>query len=156
MQKRISNTEALANLEDGEKLALENFLGGVKHDAEELLLLLESIFPAQDASTWRKVKMALQSFKHEKKIENVMREIDKDILILIANDVASLGKSVAVEPQFQPQPALAKPFEPLFMVGITRKDEFVGREDIMELLESKLSHEDKYNPVALVGLGGMG
>jgi nucleoside phosphorylase len=52
--------------------------------------------------------------------------------------------------------ATLPPAKPVFMVGITRDDEFIGRQDDMEFLIEKLSTEGTHNRVALVALGGIG
>ncbi|KAL2787495.1 hypothetical protein BJX66DRAFT_310736 [Aspergillus keveii] len=51
---------------------------------------------------------------------------------------------------------VAKPaVKPIFMVDILRDNSLIGREDVMQFLENKLSPE-RHNRVALVALGGIG
>jgi hypothetical protein len=45
---------------------------------------------------------------------------------------------------------------PASTVPFDRDTKFVGRQDVLQALESKLSPADSHNRVVLVGLGGVG
>lgn len=142
-------------LSDPERKALESVLLHLQDRTEELQSLLNSVFPAEGASTWQKGWKATKSFRQEKKAQDIVEEIEKYFLYLMLSD-------------FQPAKPVADPLllsavkreaglpKPLFMANIHQEGKLIGREGVMVRLEDGLSRENQHNRLAIVGLGGMG
>ena len=154
LQKR-RNEDSIAKLSDAERRAMKSVLIHIEAEVKELEKILNSILPAQDASRLQKGLKALGSFRQESKIGKIMTGIETDMKYLEWNDFPSRIEALTVTDDLSSLRIL-RPSKPLFMVGITRDDEFVGRRDAMERLTDKFSTGGTNNRIALVALGGMG
>ncbi|KAK2761543.1 hypothetical protein FQN54_001371 [Arachnomyces sp. PD_36] len=151
LQKR-SDEEVLKALSETERKALANVLSHLQSKAQELKTLLDTVFPAENASAWEKGWKAAKSFRQEKKAQAILNEIESYFQYLELNDF----HPVKPASDTLPLPSAKEPWKPLFVVNIRREGDLIGREDVMERITDSLSHEDKHNRIAIVALGGLG
>jgi hypothetical protein len=97
----------------------------------------------------RRAKKAIVGVHQDERVRYIADKLRDHIIFLTYHAVMS-------SPGARDEPVVkCKPFS---MVPFARDPKFVGREELLVVLEEKLQHNAKatHNRVALVGLGGVG
>lgn len=157
--RRRSDLSVLEHLNEPDRQILTVILNDLKSKIQELDSLLRDYLPVEDASSSRKLMKAMGSFGVEKKIDRLVKIVFERYMPLL--NFAMSGTSMLPSeliPNAKEGASLESGGEskPHFLVKVQRDDDFVGRTDVIDRLNSLLSPVDKHNRVALIALGGMG
>ncbi|KAF9774197.1 hypothetical protein IL306_007837, partial [Fusarium sp. DS 682] len=124
-------------------------------DVQELNRILDKALPSAGASRWERKRKALASFRHDKKVDEISRAIDKYL------DALNFHKLSGISQNHPAQISAAGGFlaegRVHWLVPFDRNPSFVDREGIFEQIEDAFSVQEGVQPkAALHGLGGIG
>jgi hypothetical protein len=121
--------------------ALLPVVEGCRSQVELLDSTLVKTLPKPGDSSWRRSMMAFSSVGQEKKVEQITSTLRKYVQTLTYHQATG------------PITLVIRPSKPCFIMPFNRDQSFVGREDILQEIESKFKNQRR---VALAGIGGVG
>lgn len=121
--------------------ALLPVVEGCRSQVELLDSILVKTLPKPGDSSLRRGIMAFSSVGQEKKVEQIASTLRKYIQTLTYHEATSAIRLVI------------QPTKPCFIMPFDRDQGFVGREDILQEIESRFKNQRR---VALAGIGGVG
>ena len=142
--------------------AMKGVLGDCKAKLAELKIIFEKVLPQDGASRGERVWKALMSLWQDKKVEEISQSLWRSLQSLTlfhvvtaptTRDIQALVENTS-KMALTPSPASAVP--KYFTVPTLSSKKFVGREEIMADLASRLCLPETHCRVAVVGLGGVG
>ena len=142
--------------------ALEGALGDCKAKLAELNIIFDKVLPQDGASKAKRAWKGLVSLSQDKKVAEVSQALGRSLQSLTfyhvvaaptARDIQALVENIT-KMDLIPSPATA--VQTYFAVPTLSTNEFVGREETMADLASKLCLPATHCRVVVVGLGGVG
>ena len=149
-------------LDDETCKVLRPVLEGCRKRMEQLKAIFKDVMAEEGASKLKRGLMAIKSIRKDKEVKEIAQALDRFVAHLThyhvsegvtSREIESLKgamSSMYVEPPETQSPKTH------FLVPVQWSDDFAGRKEVMESLDSRLCLEDRHSRVALVGLGGMG
>ena len=142
--------------------ALRPVLEGCENNLKQLKLLFSDLTVKEGASKLKRGLIAIKSMRRYDEVEKIAQALDRFVTHLTyyhsseavtSKDIESLRLATTSMSVKQSEALVPKTH---FLVPVQQSDDFTGRKEVMEYLESRLCLEDRYCKVAIVGLGGMG
>ena len=142
--------------------ALKGVLGDCKAKLAELKIIFEKVLPQDGASKGKRVWKGLVSLWQDKKVEELSQALWRSLQSLTlfhvvaaptTRDIQALIENTA---KMDLNPSSGSAVQRYFTVPTLSSKEFVGREETMADLVSKLCLPGTHCRVAVVGLGGVG
>lgn len=158
IQRRVKDGQVL---EESCK-ALKGVLGDCKAKLAELKIIFEEVLPQDGASRGERMWKGLVSLWQDKKVEEISQALWRSLQSLTLFHVVAAPTiqeiQALVENTSKPDltPSLASSVQKYFLVPTLSSKDFVGREDTMAELVSRLCLPKMHCRVAVVGLGGVG
>jgi hypothetical protein len=121
--------------------ALLPVVEGCRSQVELLDNTLVKTFPKPGDSSLRRGMMAFSSVGQEKKVEQIASTLRKYVQTLTYHEATGASRLVI------------RPTKPCFIMPFDRDQNFVGRENILNEIESRFNNQRR---VALAGIGGVG
>ena len=149
-------------LDDDACKVLRPVLEGCQNRMEQLTAIFKDVMAEEGASKLKRGWMAIKSVRKDKEVKEIAQALDRYVANLThyhvskgvtTKDIESLKGIMSSMSVQQPETQSPKTH---FLVPVQWSDDFTGRKEVMEVLDSRLCLEDRHSRVALVGLGGMG
>ena len=150
------------SLDDASWAALRPIFERCESKMAELENIFTAVLARAGASRVERGWKTLQSLRRDEAVKRIARAL-RDFVSILAHhqvfatattlDIESISQKLGVVDLKQTSPAPPRTY---FNVPVRWSDDFTGREDVLESLDSKVCIEDQYSRAALVGLGGMG
>jgi len=138
--------------------ALNPVVEGCLAQAKRLEYILVKSIPLENDSTWCRRVKALSSLAHDKTVQQIASELESHVKVLTyhqATSISDLSGQLVIRGASQLFQLNTEPErEPYFMVKFEKDDNFTGREDIIEEIDTRLI--GRQHRVALTGIGGVG
>jgi hypothetical protein len=136
--------------------ALKPLIDACCTEIKALQSILDKTIPPQRSSSWQRRLLALKSLTHDKDVERSVSKLEAHIRLLTfyqtTNNSDSGNKLSALE---QTQSAASQqPRKRIFKVPFARDRTFVGRRDILNIIDQKLNASQRR--AVLSGIGGVG
>ena len=142
--------------------ALEGVLGDCKAKLAELNIIFDKVLPQDSDSKATRAWKGLVSLSQDKKVAEISQALGRSLQSLTfyhvvaaptAQDIRALVENIS---QMDLTPSPASAVQTHFAVPTLSTNEFIGREEAMANLASKLCLQATHCRVAVVGLGGVG
>lgn len=159
---RTRNQVECGTLDDDTCKVLRPVLEGCQDKMELLKAIFKDVIAEVGASKFKRGLMAIKSMRKDKEVKEIAQALDRFVTHLThyhasegvtSRDIESLKGAMSSMSVEQLETQLPKTH---FLVPVQWSDDFAGRKEVMEFLDSKLCLEDRHSRIALVGLGGMG
>lgn len=136
-----------------------------QRDIIRLKEILEKLAPPTTDPAWKRNLKALASIFHDKEVDFIANSLSQSLALInqyhgaytaatTGTILKKLTAAVAAIPDKNENGDDSSVLH--FMVPTVWSDQFTGRKDTMERLESLMSHNDEHRRVAIIGLGGVG
>lgn len=150
LQKRAGNGDFTSKIQHD----LERVIEALDKELKGLDAVLSNILPSARASTWEKGVKAVKSVAAQKRVENFAQVIQNYMISLNAFQLERLITSLE-EQRLEHQSILPTPArKPIWMLEHDSDEDFVGREEILRIIEQQFA--TTVNRVVLAGIGGVG
>ena len=142
--------------------ALQGVLGDCKAKLAELKIIFEKVLPQDGASRGERVWKGLVSLRQDKKVEEISQALWRSLHsltlfhVVAAPTIQEIQELVENTSRIDLTPSPASAVRKYFTVPTLSSKNFVGREEIMADLASRLCLPETHCRVAVVGLGGVG
>ena len=149
-------------LDDDTCKALKPVLEGCENKLKHLKIIFNDVMAEEGASKFKRGVMAIKSMRKDKEVKEIAHALDRFVAHLThyhtsegvtLKELESLKGAMSSISLNQHETQSPKTH---FLVPVQWSDDFAGREEVLESLDSRLCLEDRHSRVALVGLGGMG
>jgi hypothetical protein len=135
--------------------ALKPLIEACCEEITALRIVLDKTIPPRESSSWRKRLQALKSLAHDDDVERSIAKLESHIRILAFHQSTSITDEllklrVSLQHNTIPRPSR----KPVFMVPFDRDEMFVGRNDILDSIDQKLTTSRRR--AVLSGIGGVG
>ena len=159
---RTRNQVECGTLDDDTCKVLRPVLEGCQKKLEQLKAIFKDVMAEEGASKLRRGLMTIKSIRKDKEVKEIAQALDRFVAHLThyhasegvtTREIESLRGAMSSMSVKQPETQSPKTH---FLVPVQWSDDFAGRKEVMEFLDSRLCLEDRHSRVALVGLGGMG
>ena len=159
---RTRNQVECGTLDNDTCKVLRPVLEGCQKKLEQLNAIFKDIMAEEGASKLKRGLMTIKSIRKDKEVKEIVQALDRFVAYLThyhaservtTREIESLRGAMSSMSVKQPETQSPKTH---FLVPVQWSDDFAGREEVMEFLDSRLCLEDRHSRVALVGLGGMG
>ena len=159
---RTRNQVECGMLDDDTCEVLRPVLEECQNKMEQLKAIFKDVMAEEGASKLKRGLMAIKSIRKEKEVKEIVQALDRFVTHLThyhasegvtTREIESLKGAMSSMSVKQPETLSPKTH---FLVPVQWSDDFAGRKEVMEFLDSRLCLEDRHSRVALVGLGGMG
>ena len=158
IKRRVSDGQVL---EENCK-ALKEVLGNCEAKLAELKIILEKVIPQDGASRGERVWKALVSLWQDKKVEEISQALWRSLQSLTLSQVLAIPTIQEIQAlventsELELTPSRVTTVQKYFLVPTLSSKDFVGREETMAELASRLCLAKTHCRVAVVGLGGVG
>lgn len=142
--------------------ALKGVLGNCKVKLVELKIIFEKVLPQDNASKGKRLWKGLVSLRQDKKVEEISQALWRSLQsltlfhVVAAPTIREIQALVENTSRMDLTRSSASAVQKYFMVPTLASNEFVGREETMADLASRLCLPGTHCRVAVVGLGGVG
>ena len=142
--------------------ALKVVLGNCEAKLAELKIIFEKVLPQDNASKGERVWKGLMSLWQDKNVEQISQALLRSLQSLTFSHVVEAPTIQEIQALIKNTsnmdltPNSASALQIHSVVPTLSSNEFVGREEIMADLTSRLCLPEKHCRVAVVGLGGVG
>ena len=142
--------------------ALKEVLGNCEAKLAELKIIFERMSPQDGASRGERVWKALVSLRQNKKVEEISQALWRSLQSLTLSQVLAtptirdIQALVENTSELELTPSPVSTVQKYFLVPTLSSKDFVGREETMAELASRLYLPNTDCRVAVVGLGGVG
>ncbi len=142
--------------------ALKGVLGDCKAKLAELKIIFEKVLPQDGASKGKRVWKGLRSLWHDKEVDEISQALWRSLQsltlfhVVAAPTIREIQALVENTSNIDLTPSSAPAVQTYCVVPTLSSSDFVGREETMAELASKLCLPAKHCRVAVVGLGGVG
>ena len=142
--------------------ALKEVLGNCTAKLAELRIIFDKVLPQDGASKGKRAWKGLVSLRQDKKVEEISQALTRSLQSLTLFHVVAAPTTREIQAlventsKMDLTPSSASAIQTYFAVPTLSSNEFVGREETMADLASKLCLPATHCRVAVVGLGGVG
>ena len=142
--------------------ALKGVLGDCEAKLAELKIIFEKVLPQDGDSKGKRVLKGLVSLRQDKKVEEISQALWRSLQsltlfhVVAAPTIREIQALVENTSKLDLTPSPASVVQRYFTVPTLSSKEFVGREETMADLGSRLCLSGTHCRVAVVGLGGVG
>jgi hypothetical protein len=135
--------------------ALKPLIDACCIEIKALQTILDKTIPPQRSSSWQRRLLALKSLAHDKDVERSVAKLEAHIrLLTFYQTTNNSDSSNKLSPLEKTQDAASQqPRKPIFEVPFARDRTFVGRRDILNIIDQKLNAQRR---AVLSGMGGVG
>lgn len=145
--------------------ALLPVIHACQNDITRLKAILEKVAPSTSDTAWKRNLKAVTSVFHDKEVGVIAASLSQSLGAINQHHAAytasttgtilrKLTAAVEATPDKNQNEGASSIVH--FMVPLVWSDEFTGRTETMELLETLMSDNRKHRRVAIIGLGGIG
>jgi hypothetical protein len=144
------------HISDATALSLKPLIDACSEEIEALQIILDKTIPPRKSSSWQRRIHALKSLAHDKDVDRSIKKLESHIRLLsyhqsTTNSDELLALRISPPAYSAPAHPLSKP---IFMVPFDRDETFVGRKDILEIIDQKTCASRRR--AVLTGIGGVG
>jgi hypothetical protein len=136
--------------------ALKSLIEACCEEITALRIILDKTIPPKESSTWKRRLLALKSLAHDDDVERSITKLESHIRILAFHQSTSVtDELLKLRVSLQTHNTIPQPsHKPVFMVPFDRDETFVGRKDILDSIDRKLTTSRRR--AVLSGIGGVG
>jgi N-terminal domain on NACHT_NTPase and P-loop NTPases len=137
-------------------VALKPLVDACWNEIKILQSILDKTLPPKESPSWKRRLLALRSLTHDKDVNASITKLESHIRLLTFHQSTNnsdelLKLRISPQAHSSPSPQLRKP---IFMVPFERDDTFVGRQDILDIIDQKITAPRRR--AVLTGIGGVG